>query len=86
VSWLLAHDVQQARSHMNVSHWQDYSTDDRVRLLSAIGSAIRNREMPPQRYLLLHPEARLSDGERQQIYAWTRNERRRIGVRQTSVQ
>ncbi len=86
VSWLLTHDVQQARSHMNVSHWQDYSTDDRVRLLSAIGSATRNREMPPQRYLLLHPEARLSDGERQQIYGWTRNERRRIGVRQSSVQ
>jgi Haem-binding domain len=75
VSWLLAHDVQQARSHMNLSQWQDYSTDDRLRLLSAIGSAVRNREMPPQRYLMLHPEARLRDGERQQIYRWTRTER-----------
>ena len=65
---------------MNLSQWQDYSTDDRLRLLSEIGSAVRNREMPVQRYLLLHPEARLSDDERQQIYSWTRNERRRIGV------
>lgn len=80
VSWLLARDVQQARLHMNLSQWQDYSTDERLRLLSAIGSAARNREMPPQRYLLLHPEARLSDGERQQIYRWTRNERRRVPV------
>ena len=80
VSWLLAHDVQQARSHMNLSQWQDYSTDDRLRLLSAVGSAVRNRVMPPQRYLLLHPEARLDDEERQQIYRWTRNERRRIGT------
>ena len=80
VSWLLARDVQQARSHMNLSHWQDVSTDDRLRLLSAIGSAVRNRAMPPQRYLLLHPEARLSDDERQQIYRWTRTERRRLGV------
>ena len=80
VSWLLAHDVQQARSHMNLSQWQDYSTDDRLRLLSAVGSAVRNRVMPPQRYLLLHPEARLSDQERQQIYRWTRNERRRVGT------
>jgi hypothetical protein len=70
---------------MNLSRWQDYSIDDRLRLLSAIGSAIRNREMPPQRYLLLHPEARLNDEARQQIYRWTRNERRRIGVRQTQV-
>jgi hypothetical protein len=78
VSWLLAHDVQEARSHMNLSQWQDYPTDDRLRLLSAIGSAVRNREMPPQRYLMLHPEARLSDGERQQLYRWTRTERSRL--------
>ena len=85
VSWLLAHDVQQARSHMNLSHWQDYSTDDRLRLLSAVGSAVRNRVMPPQRYLLLHPEARLNVGERQQIYRWTRTERRRLSGSQAQT-
>jgi hypothetical protein len=79
VSWLLAHDVQEARSHMNLSQWQDYSSDDRLRLLSAMGSAVRNSEMPPQRYVLLHPEARLSERDRQEIYRWTRSERRRIG-------
>jgi hypothetical protein len=82
-SWLLARDVQQARMHMNLSRWQDYSPEDRVGLLSEIGSAVRNREMPVQRYLLLHPEARLTDAERQQIYRWTRTERNRIGVRET---
>lgn len=83
VSWLLARDVQQARSHMNLSRWQEYSTEDRLRLLSAIGSAVRNRKMPVQRYLLLHPEARLTDIERQQIYRWTRTERSRLSLRQT---
>jgi uncharacterized membrane protein len=83
ISWLLARDVQQARLHMNLSRWQDYSIDDQVRLLSAIGSAVRNREMPVQRYLLLHPEARLTDAERQQIYRWTRTERNRLRRRST---
>jgi hypothetical protein len=78
VSWALAHDVQEARSHMNLSHWQDYPGDERLRLLSAMGSAVRNLEMPLPRYLLLHPEARLTDAERQQIYQWTRSERRRL--------
>jgi hypothetical protein len=78
VSWLIARDIQQARLHMNLSQWQDYSTDERLSLLSAMGSAVRNREMPPQRYLLLHPEARLNDMERQQIYTWIRDERRRL--------
>jgi hypothetical protein len=78
VSWLLARDVQQARQHMNLSRWQAYSAEDRLGLLSEIGSAVRNREMPVQRYLLLHPEARLTDTERQQIYEWTRTERSRL--------
>jgi hypothetical protein len=84
VSWLLAHDVQQARSHMNLSEWQDYSSDDRLRLLSAMGSAVRNGEMPPQRYVLLHPEARLSEEERKTVYRWTRGERRLIVMGQTN--
>lgn len=82
VSWLLTRDVQQARSHMNLSQWQDYSTGDRLRLLSEIGSAVRNSEMPVQRYLLLHPEARLTESERQRIYRWTRTERNRLRTRQ----
>jgi hypothetical protein len=82
ISWLLARDVQQARLHMNLSRWQDYSADDRLRLLSEIGSAVRNRQMPLQRYVWLHPEARLTDAERQQIYRWTRAERSRLWMRQ----
>jgi Haem-binding domain len=78
ISWLIMRDVQHARSHMNLSHWQEYSSSDRLRLLSEIGSVVRNRKMPVQRYLLLHPEARLSDEERQQIYEWTRTERSRL--------
>lgn len=77
VSWLLADDVEQARVHMNLTAWPEYASETRFQLLSAIGSAVRNRAMPPQRYLWLHPEARLTDLEREQIYAWTRRERRR---------
>jgi len=79
ISWLVSRDVQQARRHLNLSHWEDYSAEERVRLLSEIGSAVRNGEMPVPRYLWLHPEARLTDAERQQIYRWTRTERSRVG-------
>jgi heme-binding protein len=78
MSWLIARDAQQARQHMNLSRWQEYSSDERLGLLSEIGSVVRNREMPKQRYLLLHPEARLTDKERLQIYEWTRTERTRL--------
>jgi Haem-binding domain len=81
VSWLLAHDVEQARLHLNLSRWQDYSADDRLRLLSEIGGAVRNCDMPVQRYLWLHTEARLTAAERQSIYRWTRAERQRLSMR-----
>ncbi|MDP9112331.1 MAG: heme-binding domain-containing protein [Acidobacteriota bacterium] len=80
MSWMIARDVQQARSHMNLSHWQHYSVEDRLQLLSAIGSAVRNRQMPLERYVILHPEARLTASERQQIYRWTKSERSRLNL------
>lgn len=78
MSWLMARDIQQARLHMNLSQWQQYSPEDRVMLLSEVGSAVKNHEMPVQRYVLLHSDARLSDQEREQIYQWTRAERKRL--------
>jgi cytochrome c len=78
MSWLMARDVRQARFHMNLSRWQEYSAEDRIMLLSELGSAVKTREMPVQRYLLLHREARLSDQEREQIYQWARAEKKRL--------
>ena len=78
MSWMMERDVQEARLHMNLSRWQEYSPEDRIVLLSKMGSAVRNRQMPLPRYLLLHSEARLSAEEREQIYQWTRAERKRL--------
>jgi hypothetical protein len=78
MSWMIEKDVHDARSHMNLSRWNSYDPDEQQQLLSQIGSAVRNRIMPLPRYLLLHPEARLSDLERDRLYQWTRSERRRV--------
>ena len=78
MSWLMARDIQQARLQMNISRWQEYSAEDRAMLLSEVGSAVKNHVMPVRRYVMLHSEARLSDQERDQIYQWTRAERKRL--------
>jgi hypothetical protein len=75
-SWLVEHDVQAARTHMNFSRWQIYDDSEKSLLLSEIGSVVRNHEMPPRRYTLIHPDAKLSDAEANEIYQWTRTERR----------
>ena len=78
VSWAIEKDVAEGREHLNLSHWDRYSTDDKQDLLARIGTMVRNRQMPLPRYVLLHPEARLSEEEIQAIYDWTREQRRAL--------
>lgn len=62
-SWLVYRDVIEGSRRMNFSDWQ------RLRLEEPgeIGSVIREGEMPPLQYLLLHASARLSAGEKEQL-------------------
>ena len=61
VSWALEKDVAEARQHMDLSRWDQYSKEQKRDLLARIGVEVRNHQMPLPRYLLLHPEARLSE-------------------------
>jgi cytochrome c len=77
-SWLVEHDVHEGREHLNLSAWEQYSIDNRIDLLGKMGTQLRQGKMPLKQYVLLHPEARLSDAERKLILDWTKAERRRL--------
>jgi len=79
-SWLVEHDVHEGREHMNLSNWEQYAIDSRIDLLSKISTQLRQRKMPLKQYLLLHPEARLSESERKLIVDWTKVERKRLAA------
>jgi cytochrome c len=78
VSWALEKDVAEARRHMDLSRWDRYSPEQKRDLLGRIAAEVRNRAMPLPRYLVLHPEARLSDAEIKVIYEWTKAQRRAL--------
>lgn len=78
VSWLIEHDVEEARAHMNMSEWKRLSDADRMSVLSRMASEVNAGEMPPKRYQMIHREARLSSEEQKLIYDWARAERKRI--------
>jgi hypothetical protein len=78
MSWLIEKDVNQGRSHMNLSHWDEYSIEKQQEILAELSAVVRNRQMPLPRYTRLHPEAILSDSEIDQIYRWARAERARL--------
>jgi len=78
VSWLVEQDVRDGRSHFNMSRWSEYNRDDRIQILSGIGTRVRNKSMPLPKYLLLHRDAKLNDAEIDLVYQWTRAERKRL--------
>jgi hypothetical protein len=59
-SWMVARDVEQGREALNFSTWDedDGEADDAA-------EEVAEGEMPPRRYMLVHPDAVLSDAERQ---------------------
>jgi cytochrome c len=78
ISWLIEKDVQDGRSHWNMSTWEHYGIDEQEDILSRIGPMVRNRRMPLPQYLFLHPEAKLSDADIELLYQWSRRERKRL--------
>lgn len=63
VSWLVEHDIDEGREHFNVSALgiqPENETEDAAK-------EVREGEMPMWIYTLTHPEARLSDGEKQEL-------------------
>ena len=78
LSWMIEHDVHNGRSHLNLSHWDAYSVDRKVELLTKMGVEVRNRRMPLPKYLQLHPQARLSNDDLARINSWVQSERRRL--------
>ena len=62
VSLLIANDVTEGRQYFNVSEWgkREYDAGEATEIY-------QEGEMPPAQYLLLHPEARLSTSEKQEL-------------------
>jgi hypothetical protein len=72
VSWPVRHHVEDGRRHLNFSEWlkpgeanfSDWNT------LEDICATVRDKTMPLPRYDWMHPEAKLTDADRQAVCGW----------------
>jgi hypothetical protein len=85
VSWLVENDVKRARARLNLSRWDSLDASEQRSLLTAIATVIENREMPLHRYVMFHPEVRLSTDDSVQVIEWTHAERRRLRTSESSA-
>ncbi|MFQ5557875.1 MAG: heme-binding domain-containing protein [Acidimicrobiales bacterium] len=60
VSWVIRNSVEEGRHELNFSVWPEVSAHD----LDESIETVLEGEMPPREYTLLHPSAKLDDGER----------------------
>ena len=68
-SWLIERDVAEGRRHLNLSHWQELSADQRAVLAQQIVQRAKNGSMPPWQYRLLHWQANLAPSDRAALAA-----------------
>jgi hypothetical protein len=78
LSWMAAQRVNNARAHLNFSEQRV----DQISVAKIIES-IENGAMPPSQYLLLHPEARLSEDEKAQLIAGIRATLAGVAIQRT---
>jgi hypothetical protein len=72
VSWYVAHDVNTARGHVNLQNWEaQINPDEGKEHLGLICKLVRNGEMPPADYRVMHKDANLSITDVNTVCAWS---------------
>ena len=61
VSWLVSKDTMEGRRELNFSDWRGTRRADRIT------REISSGKMPESKYLIMHPEAKLTDAEKQAL-------------------
>ena len=74
VSWLVAHDVHEGRDEVNFSEWPTFDFEKQDDIFKGIAKQVGRKKMPLPNYLALHPEARLTEDDRQALVRWARME------------
>jgi hypothetical protein len=78
VSWLVADDVESGRKKMNFSDWTKLSESKREARLNDICEEIKADEMPLPKYLVLHSDAKLSQGDKDILCRWAETELKKL--------
>jgi len=76
-SWIIHRDVDEGRKRLNFSSWGDYADDPGTlsQKLDEIEKAVSAGDMAPWYYRMLHPDARLSETQRESLVRWAKQAR-----------
>ncbi len=70
VSWWIAGHIEEGREHFNLSEWGTYDAEKKAHKAEEAAEEVEEGHMPISTYPPLHPEARLSDAQRERLASW----------------
>ncbi len=74
-SWIVAHDVNEAREHLNLSDFAQYRSLRAVGKMDMMCENMQDGLMPLPKYLTMHPDARLTSEDINRFCDWVESVR-----------
>lgn len=71
--WFLKNHIEEARKHLNFSTFATYEPNRQIHKLDEAAEMVEKHEMPMESYVLGHPEAALTDEDRQNLIKYFRS-------------
>ena len=78
VSWWLKDHIDEGRHELSFSEFGTYKPKKAAHKMEEVCEQVKKGEMPPNNYLWMHSEARLSEADKQALCEWAKSEQRRI--------
>lgn len=70
IAWWLNSHVTDGKAELNLSEFAAYDAKRAVRKLQSVADEVHERHMPLKSYLLVHPEAKLTDADVALVTTW----------------
>jgi heme-binding protein len=78
VSWWLVDHIKDGRKHLNFSHWPHDDPQRAARKWGRVADEVNEQSMPLASYTWMHPEARFTAAQREQLAKWAETEAERL--------
>jgi cytochrome c len=69
-SWLMEHDILEAREAMNLSRWNNYAPEQQEAFKTKIFLEAKAHRMPLPQYRIIHWNARITDADLHSLSQW----------------
>ncbi|HYQ57197.1 MAG TPA: heme-binding domain-containing protein [Draconibacterium sp.] len=71
VSWLINNHIEEGKSDLNFSEWEEMDVFDKITILEEICQETEQKKMPIESYQKMHPKSKLTEEQIAELCDWT---------------